>query len=186
MKHSSKIDLKSAYNQIEIDDKFKEIATRTHPRDYWDGLACRSETASHIFQRAIEKILFGKEENILIYQDDICLVARISEELKSKIEHVLEILKQAGMTINREKCKLDREKISDLRYQISREGISPYKRLTNKIAKMEKPTNKKELEIFLGLINFNSRYIPRYSELIGPFAEMRKNERIIFMDVEAK
>ena len=78
------------------------------------------------------------------------------------------------MTINRDKCKLDCEKISYLEYQISREGISPDKRLTNKIAKMEKLTNKKELESFLGLINLYSRYLPIYCELIEPFAEMRK------------
>ena len=39
-------------------------------------------------------------------------------------------------------------KISYLGYQISKEGISPDERLTNKIAKMEK----KKLESFLGLI----------------------------------
>ena len=43
--------------------------------------------------------------------------------------------------------------------------------------KMEKPTNKKELESFLGLINFYSRYLPRYSELIEPFVEMSKTNR---------
>ena len=59
-----------------------------------------------------------------------------------------------------------------LGFQISREGISPDERLTNKIAKMEEPTNKKELESFLGLINFYSRYLSRYSELIQPFVEM--------------
>ena len=78
------------------------------------------------------------------------------------------------MTINRDKCKLDCEKYLNLGYQISSEGISPNERLTNKIAKMEKPTNKKELKSFLGLINFYSRYLPRYNELIEPFFEMRK------------
>ena len=39
---------------------------------------------------------------------------------------------------------------------------------------MEKFTNKKQLESFLGLINFFSRYLPRYSELIEPFTEMHK------------
>ena len=39
---------------------------------------------------------------------------------------------------------------------------------------MEKSTNKKELESFLGLINFYYRYLPRFSELIESFVEMRK------------
>ena len=103
-------------------------------------------------------------DKIIIYQDDICLGACTRKELKSKTEQIQQRLKQAGMTINRNKCKLDSEKISYLGYQISREGISPDKRLTNKIAKMEKPMNKKELESYLRLINFYSRCLPRYSE----------------------
>ena len=157
MKHFAKINLKSAYNQIEIDNKFKEIITLRS-----SCLPFGIKTASHIFQRAIEKILLGKVDNIIMYQDDICLV----EELKSKTEQVLQRLKQAGMTIDGDKCKLDYEKISYLGYQISREGISPEEMLTNKIAKMQKPMNKKELESFFGLINFYSRYLPRHSEFI--------------------
>ena len=132
----------------------------------------------------MEKIL-RKVDNIIIYQDDICLEAHTREELKSKTEQVQRRLKQESMTINRDKCKLDNEKISSLGYQISREGISPDERLTNKIAKMEKPTNKKELEFFLGLINFYNRYLPRYSELIKPSAEMCQKRRI-YMEAETK
>ena len=116
-------------------------------------------------------------DNIRIYQDDICLAARTREELKNKTEQVLRRLKHEGMIINRDKYKLDCEKISYLGYQISREGISPDERRTNKIAKTEKPTNKKELESFLELINFYNRYLPRYSELIEPFAEMREKKK---------
>ena len=77
MKHFAKIDLKSAYNHIEIDDRFKEIIILNPTMGLWRW-SCR------LLQRAIEKILLGKVDNIFIYQDDICLAAR--EELKSKIE----------------------------------------------------------------------------------------------------
>ena len=90
------------------------------------------------------------------------------------------------MTIDRDKYELDSEKISYQGYQISREGISPDQKLTNKIAKMEKPTNKKELESFLGLINFYSKYLPRYSELIQPFVEMLKNVEFTWMRKQNK
>ena len=110
---------------------------------------------------------------MIIYQDDICFGAPIREELKSKTEQDLGRLKQADTMQIRVKCKLDSEKIFYLGYQISREGTSLDERLTNKIAKMEKATNGKELESFPSYINFYSRYLLRYIELIEPFAEMR-------------
>ena len=55
------------------------------------------------------------------------------------------------MTINRDKYKLNSEKLSYLGYQILREGISPDERLTNKIAKMEVPMKKERIGILLGI-----------------------------------
>ena len=45
---------------------------------------------------------------------------------------------------------------------------------------MENPTNKKELESFLGLINFYSRYLPWYCEVIEPFFEIPKKKNVEF------
>ena len=112
MKHFAKINLMSAYNQVEIDDKSKEITILNTPMGLlrWSRLPFRIRTANYIFQRAIEKILLGKVDNIITYQDDICMGARTSEEIKSKTEQVLRRLEQAGMSINIDKCKLDCQK----------------------------------------------------------------------------
>ena len=62
MKRSAKINLKLAYNQIEIDNKFNETTTLNTPMGLlrWSCLPFRIKTARHIFQRGIEKILFIK------------------------------------------------------------------------------------------------------------------------------
>ena len=51
MKHFAKIDLKSAYNQIERDDKFKEIIAMKTPMGLltWFRLPFGIKTVSHIF-----------------------------------------------------------------------------------------------------------------------------------------
>ena len=72
----------------------------------WSRLPFGIKTASPVFQRAIKKILFGKVYNIIIYHDDICLGALTKDELKSKTEQVPRRLKQADLTINKDKCKL--------------------------------------------------------------------------------
>lgn len=70
------------------------------------------------------------------------------------------------MTINKNKCSFDCKNISYLGYQILKEGISPDEILTKKITEISPPINKKELESFWGLINFYSKYIPIYSDVI--------------------
>ena len=73
-----KIGLKPDWNRRNI----KEITTQNTPMGLWRWyrLPFGIKTASYIFQRAIEKILLGKVDNIIIYQDDICLGARTREE----------------------------------------------------------------------------------------------------------
>lgn len=111
---------------------------------------------------------------MIIYQYKTCVGARTKEELNYKTEQILVRLKKAGMTVNKDKCNFDCKKISYLGYQISKGGISPNDRLTKKITEIVAPTNKKELESFLGLINFYRKYIPRYSDVIEPFTILCK------------
>ena len=82
------------------------------------------KTASTIFQRAIEQVLGEDIKNMVYYQDDICIGATNENELKNKIDIVLNRLRNTGMTINEKKCIND-SKISFLGYTISKEGISP-------------------------------------------------------------
>ena len=65
-------------SQIEVDNKFKEITTLNTQMGLlrWSRLLFGIKTASHISQRSIEKILLEKVDNIIIYQDDICLGAQ--------------------------------------------------------------------------------------------------------------
>ena len=46
--------------------------------------------------------------------------------------------------------------------------------MIEKILIIATPTNEKEIESFLGFMNFCGRYIPKYPELIELFANLRK------------
>ena len=75
----------------------------------------------------------------------------------------------------KKKCVNNSSKISFLGYTISKEGISPDQILIEKIPKLATPSNKKELQSFLELVNFYRRYVPEYTDLTEPFANLRKN-----------
>ena len=83
-KYFTKIDLKSAYNQIQINKKFKEVTTiNTHLGLLrWIWMLYGIKTASSILQRAMENILNGEVKNMIIYQDDIFIGASSKKELE--------------------------------------------------------------------------------------------------------
>lgn len=86
----TKIDLKTAYHQIPIDDNFKEVTTINTPIGLlrWKRMPYGIKTASAIFQRAIEQVLENMK-NIICYQDDICIGATNEKELKKENRHNL-------------------------------------------------------------------------------------------------
>ena len=171
----TKIDLKTAYHKIPIDNNFKEVTTINTPIGLlkWKRMSYGIVTASAIFQRGIEQVL-ENVKNMVCYQDDICIRATNENELKMKTDIVLKILRNAGMTINEKKCVNKSSKISFLGYSIQKKLYHQTKLWQKKIQKITTPTNKKELESFGGLVNFYMAYVPKYTDLSEPFANLRK------------
>ena len=173
----AKIDLTSAYNQIELCDEAKKISVINTTKGMYqlNRLQMGMRNSSSIFQRCIEQITKGLE-GLIIYQDDILIAAKTKSELENRVKNLKSRLDEWDVTINMKKSIEYAEKITFLGYEISKEGIYPDKRLTNKITSIEAPTNKKELESFIGLINYFGRLIPNFAEIVSPLSEMRKTD----------
>lgn len=86
----TKIDLKTGYHQIPIDDNFKEVTTINTPIGLlrWKRMPYRIKTASAVFQRAIEQVLENMK-TMICYQDNICIGATNEKELKKENRHNL-------------------------------------------------------------------------------------------------
>ena len=123
---------------------------------------------------------------MIIYQDDILIGATSINELQQKTQQVINKLREAGMSVNRDKCKFNCEEKNYLGFQISKEGISPDPNLLIKISQVASLANKKELESFLGLANFYSRYVPKYSNLTEAFADLRRKNSSLFGHINKK
>ena len=175
MTHFAKIDLEAAYNQLELEEASREITTMNTPIGLlrWKRLPFGIKTASAQFQSAIEKTI-GEFPNSIIYQDDICLGARSEAELSERVHIVLKRLSDAGMKVNESKSVLLAKEISFLGYTISGEGVKPDRRLVEKIQAVCAPKDKKDLDCFLGLVNYFGRYIKGFAEVTEPLHALRR------------
>jgi len=171
----SKIDLQSAYNQIELDEPSKKLSVINTSKGLYtlNRLQMGMKNSSAIFQRTIEQILNGIS-NIIIYQDDILLYENTEERLKKLYNDVIKRLKEHNVTINSSKSITMVNEISYLGYKINSNGIQPDDQLTQRVMAINVPTCKSDVEQFMGLVNYFGRLIPKVAEISSPLNDLRK------------
>ena len=157
----SKIDLMKGYHQIPVaDDDIKKTAVITpfglfiFPRTPF-GL----KNAGQDFQRLMDEIL-GDVPRIFVYIDDILVASESLEQHLQDLKIVFDALSENGMVVQRSKCLLNQPELEFLGYQVSKDGISPLPERVAAIRKTSAPTSIKELQRFLGMVNYYRRFIP--------------------------
>ena len=174
-KYFSTVDLKSAYNQVEIDEADQHKTAFTTPMGLYEyrkmpyGL-CNSPAT---FQRLMHSV-FREEmnENVLIFLDDIIIYSSTIEEHFERLELVFHRLASHGLKIEPSKCFLFQKSVSYLGQIISTEGISADPEKVDAINEWPVPANAKELKVFLGTAGYHRRYIHHFSQLASPLYEL--------------
>ncbi|GFX01832.1 retrovirus-related Pol polyprotein from transposon opus [Trichonephila clavipes] len=99
------------------------------------------------------------------------------------VEHLREVfrlLQEAGLTLNKEKCKFDCDKLKYLGLIISKDGITMDEGNVKAMVEMRPPKNSKEVSKFLGMSQWYSKFIKNYADLCGPLYNLKKNFKSIF------
>ena len=158
----SKIDLLKGYHQIPVnDDDVKKTGVITpfglylFPRTPF-GL----KNAGQDFQRLMDEIL-GDIPHTFVYIDDILVASETPQEHLEDLKRVFEILDDNGLVINRSKCVLGKTSLEFLGYKVDEHGVAPLPERVEAIRKQNRPTTIKELQRFLGMVNYYRRFIPR-------------------------
>lgn len=173
----STLDASSAFWMLKLDDESSKLCCFNTPfgRYRYLRLPYGISSAPDIFHYTVSQI-FHDIEGVSTYIDDICVSG------KNKIEHddrLLQVLKRAhnyGIKFNINKCKFAAQEVLYLGHKFSSEGLSPDPSKIIAIQEMPRPKNQKELQRFLGVVNYVSKFIQNFSSLTAPLrAMLRKN-----------
>ena len=99
------------------------------------------------------------------YLDDILV---FSPDMESHLEHLIllfERLRAADLKLREVKCNFLKRHIQYLGHSISGEGITSLPEKLDSIQKMLPPKTPKEVKLFLGLIGYYRKFVPRFSDL---------------------
>ena len=125
--------------------------------------------APSIFHRLMHQALHGFVGNIcLIYLDDIIVFSCAFDEHLSHLRPVLERLRAANLTLNRNKCFLGQQSVSFLGHLISQHGIHRSPEKTQLVRDFPRPRSVKDIRAFIGLASYYRQFVKDFSSIAAP------------------
>ena len=171
----SKLDLRWGYHQLELHPDSRSITTfTTHCGLYrykrlMFGISSAPEVYQHVIQQTLQDC-----EGVANISDDIIVHGRNTEEHDTRLQQVLERLKEKNLTLNAEKCKFHMTQMVFMGLVLTDKGIGPTEDKVRAIVDAREPQNASEVRSFLGLANYNARFIPDFATIAEPLRRLTK------------
>ena len=123
--------------------------------------------AGATFQRLMDNI-FGDLSYCICYVDDILIHSKSEKEHHEHIRNVLQLLRDNGLVVRRDKCVFGASKVEFLGYEITASGVRPLPSKVDAIRKFPTPTKVKSLQEFTGMVNYYHRFLPSIAHTMAP------------------
>ena len=167
-KHFSSLNLYKSYHQIEIAEQDIPKTAMVTPR----GSYCFRKMPMGLwytgasFQRFVNEVL-RELSFVFVYIDDVLIFSKTREEHMKHLTLAFDRLKYYGLILNKDKYIFDVDEIVFLGHKVSQEGVAPLEFKVISIQNFPRPGNMKQLRRFLGMLNYDRRFIHAAAGLLS-------------------
>jgi hypothetical protein len=107
-----------------------------------------------------------RDKFVVIYLDDLTVFSKYDTEHLIHLKQTFEKCQKFGLSLNPKKYHFAMQEGKLLGHIVSRDGIQIDPKRVEAIDTINIPRNVKEIQSFLGKINFLRRFIPNFVEII--------------------
>ena len=169
VKYMSIIDASLGYYNLKLDKKSLYLTTFACPfGQYWyKQLPFGAAPVGDMFQYKIDE-MFSDVPNVFGIADDILIIGydKNGADQDAAIHKVLQRCKE--VKLNKEKCHFRCTSIPFCVEVILRKGVQPDPQKIKALTDMLVPNNKKELQAFLGIINYLGKFSSGAADVCDP------------------
>ena len=127
----------------------------------------------------MNRVLHGLVGQIcFVYIDDIVIFSKSTEEHAEHLAQVLQRLDEAGLKVKASKTHIGLKQVSLLGYVVDSQGIRPDAHKVQAIEQIPPPRTRRELQSFLGVVNYYRQCVPDLALICEPLYALRKTWHI--------
>lgn len=172
----SVMDLKSGYYQVEMVEEDKHKTAFICPLGFYEfnRMPQGITNAPSTFQRLMEKCVGDLHLNeVLVFLDDLIVFSESIEEHEARLMRVLHRLRDYGLKLSPEKCHFFQSSVKYLGHVVDAQGVHTDPDKTSALKNWPRPTNREELERFLGFAGYYRRFVEDYSKIARPLNALK-------------
>ena len=130
-----------------------------------------------VFQRKLDQC-FGKIDQVIVIADDIMIVGKqqIHKDHDIALTNLIETARKCNIRLNFDKLQYKRTEVEFFVKTYTTDGHKPATSKMSAIVEMPAPTCKKQVQSFIGMVNYLSKFSARLSELAEPIRELSKEK----------
>lgn len=173
----SKFDANSGYWMIPLDSESSDLCTFNTPfgRYKFLRLPYGINSSGEIFHRTMSELFEGLP-GVIVYIDDILVYGSNEKEHNQRLESVFKRAQEINLKFNKSKCQFGVKEVKYLGHIFNEKGVSPDMSKIEAITKISSPKNVKELQRFLGMVNYLGSFIPNLSTETNMLRDLLKKQ----------
>ena len=177
-KYFSKLDFKSAYHQLVLDEDSRKL-TVFHAGNKlmrYKRLTMGCMPASGELSKALRPVFAGTE-GVFVIHDDVIVAGEDNDIHNQNLHNACKVVENAGMTLNASKCIIGKRSIPWYGMIISDKGITPDPEKVKALKQATPPETKDEVLSFLCMINSHKDFIPNLAKKTVHLRQLTKKHK---------
>ena len=168
------LDLTNAFHRFKIkeDDQHKTTFTHNGQQYMFQGCPFGLKPISSKFQRVMH-IIFKDMPFVRTFVDDIVIFSPDMETHLPHVQQAIHALTAANLILNPNKCHFAQRSVYLLGFCISNNGITLDPRKVSNAVTWPIPQTGKDIQRFMGIVNYFRDHIPNVSQISAPLDALR-------------
>ena len=174
------LDILDSFYNFEVVEQDRPRTAFSTPDGHWEfiRLPMGLKNSPSIFQRLMSIVLSGAlGHHAFIYIDDILVFSKDAKTHLQDLQDIFKRLQTAGLRIKAPKSQLFGTEVEYLGFLAGKDGLKVNPGKMEAVEKFPIPQKVKDVQAFLGLVEYFRIFITHFAEHANPLYELLKKEQ---------